>query len=447
MKNLTIDVSQASPEVTGDMIDREQEKVMEQLRTLSGKTGKGNDFLGWIDLPDTISQDHLMSIEQTAARLRGKADYVVVVGIGGSYLGARAVIDALNDSFDHLKGGGKNPAVLYAGHNIGEDYTYELLDLLKDKSFGIIVISKSGTTTEPAIAFRVLKELLETKYDKEDVKDRIVAITDASKGALRTLADQEGYESYIIPDDVGGRYSVLTPVGLLPIAVAGFSISELVRGAREMKAITDPETSFDKNPAAIYAATRNLLYQKEKKIEILVNYQPKLHFVAEWWKQLYGESEGKENKGIFPASVNFTTDLHSMGQWIQEGERSIFETVITVGASRHRVLIPRDEDNLDKLNYLAGKRLDEVNKMAELGTQIAHRDGGVPNIKIEIPELNEYYLGELLFFFEIACGISGYILGVNPFDQPGVEAYKKNMFALLGKPGFEKETQAIQKRL
>ncbi|MFW6267912.1 MAG: glucose-6-phosphate isomerase [Marinilabiliaceae bacterium] len=447
MKNLTIDVSQAAPLVTQEMIDQEKNKVMEQLKTLTGKNGKGSDFLGWLNLPEEISQDHLMSIEKTAARLRGKADYVVVTGIGGSYLGARAVIDALNDSFDTLKVGRKNPVVLYAGQNISEEYTYELLDLLKDKSFGIIVISKSGTTTEPAIAFRVLKELLETKYDKEDVKDRIVAVTDAKKGALRTLADQEGYETYVIPDDVGGRYSVLTPVGLLPIAVAGFSISELVHGAREMLAITGPDTPFEENPSAIYAATRNLLYQKNKKIEILVNYHPKLHYISEWWKQLYGESEGKDNKGIFPASVNFTTDLHSMGQWIQEGERSIFETVISIGASRNRVLIPRDEDNLDKLNYLAGKRIDEVNKMAELGTRIAHTDGDVPNLKVEMPELNEYYLGELLYFFEKACGISGYLLGVNPFDQPGVEAYKKNMFALLGKPGFEEETKAIQKRL
>lgn len=447
MKNLTIDVSQAAPLVTQEMIDQEKEKVMDQLKTLTNKNGKGSDFLGWLDLPEEISQDHLMSIEKTAARLRGKADYVVVTGIGGSYLGARAVIDALNDSFDSLKDTRKNPAVLYAGQNISEDYTYELLDLLKDKSFGIIVISKSGTTTEPAIAFRILRELLETKYDKEEVKDRIVAVTDAQKGALLTLADQEGYETYVIPDDVGGRYSVLTPVGLLPIAVAGFSISELVRGAREMRAITGPDTPFEENPSAIYAATRNLLYQKNKKIEILVNYHPKLHYVSEWWKQLYGESEGKENKGIFPASVNFTTDLHSMGQWIQEGERSIFETVISIGAARNRVLIPRDEGNLDKLNYIAGKRIDEVNKMAELGTRIAHTDGDVPNLKIEMPELNEYYLGELLYFFEKACGISGYLLGVNPFDQPGVEAYKKNMFALLGKPGFEEETKAIQKRL
>lgn len=447
MKNLAIDVSNVAPEVSLDQINAEKENVQKHLETLMAKKGKGNDFLGWVDLPAEISADHLKSIEATAERLRNKADYVVVTGIGGSYLGARAVIDALNDSFDHLKGERKNPVILYAGHNISEDYTYELLELLKDKSFGIIVISKSGTTTEPAIAFRVLKELLETKYDKSEVKERIVAITDAKKGALRTLAEQEGYETFVIPDDVGGRYSVLTPVGLLPIAVAGFSISELVRGAKTMRDLTGTDVPFEKNPSSIYAATRNLLYQKGKKTEILVNYHPKLHYFAEWWKQLYGESEGKENKGIFPAAVDFTTDLHSMGQWIQEGERTIFETVISVGAARHRVLIPRDEANLDNLNYLAGKRIDEVNKMAELGTRIAHTDGGVPNIRIELPELNEYYLGQMIYFFEKACGISGYILGVNPFDQPGVEAYKKNMFALLGKPGFEKETEAIKKRL
>ncbi len=447
MKNLSIDISQVAPDVTTEMIANEQKNAIKSLKSLKEKSGKGNDFLGWVDLPGEISPDHLMSIEKTAARLRAKADYVVVTGIGGSYLGARAVIDALNDSFDQLKGGQKNPTILYAGHNIGEDYTYELLDLLKDRSFGVIVISKSGTTTEPAIAFRLLKELLESKYDKDEVTERIIAVTDSEKGALRTLANQEGYETFVIPDDVGGRYSVLTPVGLLPIAVAGYSISELVKGAKEMMALTNPDVPFDKNPAALYAVTRNLLYQKGKKTEILVNYHPKLHYISEWWKQLYGESEGKDNKGIFPASVDFTTDLHSMGQWIQEGERTIFETVVSVIAPKHKVLIPQDKDNLDKLNYLAGKRIDEVNKMAELGTRIAHTDGGVPNIKIEIPELNEYYLGQLLYFYEIACGISGYILGVNPFDQPGVEAYKKNMFALLGKPGFEKETEAIRKRL
>ena len=447
MKNLAIDVSNVAPEVSLDQINAEKENVQKHLETLMAKTGKGNDFLGWVDLPAEISADHLKSIEATAERLRNKADYVVVTGIGGSYLGARAVIDALNDSFDHLKGERKNPVILYAGHNISEDYTYELLELLKDKSFGIIVISKSGTTTEPAIAFRVLKELLETKYDKSEVKERIVAITDAKKGALRTLAEQEGYETFVIPDDVGGRYSVLTPVGLLPIAVAGFSISELVRGAKTMRDLTGTDVPFDKNPSSIYAATRNLLYQKGKKTEILVNYHPKLHYFAEWWKQLYGESEGKENKGIFPASVDLTSDLHSMGQYIQEGQRNIFETVISIAKTKHKVVIPEDKDNLDKLNFLAGKRVDEVNKMAELGTQLAHVDGGVPNIRIELPELNEFYIGELLYFFEAACGISGYTLKVNPFDQPGVEAYKSNMFALLEKPGYESLTERLKERI
>jgi glucose-6-phosphate isomerase len=429
------------------MIEKEKANTLRNLKVLTDQTGKGSDYLGWLELPNQITIDQIEAINKTAARLRQKADYVVVVGIGGSYLGARAVIDALNSSFDQLERNRKNPVILYAGHNIGEDYTYELLELLKDQSFAVIVISKSGTTTEPAISFRILKELLESKYDKDEVKDRIVAITDAQKGALRILADQEGYETYVIPDDVGGRYSVLTPVGLLPIAVAGFSLSELVRGAVDMAKLTSPETPFEENPAAIYAATRNLLYRSGKKIEILVNFQPKLHYVSEWWKQLYGESEGKDLKGIFPAGVDFSTDLHSMGQWIQEGERTIFETVISVAAARRQMRIPRDEANLDKLNYLAGKRINEVNKMAELGTRLAHTDGGVPNIRIEIPELEEYCLGQLIYFFEKACGISGYMLGVNPFDQPGVEAYKKNMFALLGKPGFEEETKAIQERV
>lgn len=337
--------------------------------------------------------------------------------------------------------------MVYAGQNIGEDYTAELLDLLSNKDFSVVVISKSGTTTEPAIAFRLLKELLEKKYPAAEVKDRIVAITDASKGALRTLADREGYQTYVIPDDVGGRYSVLTPVGLLPIAIAGLDIEQLVKGAVDMETATAPGVAYDQNPSTLYAAVRNLLYQKGKTTEILVNYHPKLHFLAEWWKQLYGESEGKENKGIFPAAVDFTTDLHSMGQWIQEGERNIFETVISVEGANRKLEVPSDKDDLDGLNYLAGKRIDEVNKMAELGTLVAHVDGGVPNIRISVPQLNEYYIGQLIFFFEKACGISGYVLGVNPFDQPGVEAYKKNMFALLGKPGFEKETEALRKRI
>jgi glucose-6-phosphate isomerase len=447
MNSLKIDLSKVEGFVSKETIWGYQSAVKKSNETLHNKSGKGNDFLGWLNLPSSIDEEQLADIEACAQKLRDKADYVVVVGIGGSYLGAKAVIDALSNSFDHLQKERKNPVVLYAGQNIGEDYSYELLELLKDKSFAVVVISKSGTTTEPAIAFRLLKGLMETKYTSDEIKDRMVAITDESKGALRTLADQEGYKTYVIPDNVGGRFSVLTPVGLLPIAIAGFDIRNLVQGAVFMEKQTKPEVPFEENPAALYAATRNALYNDGKAIEILVNYQPKLHYLAEWWKQLYGESEGKENKGIFPASVDFTTDLHSMGQMIQEGVRNIFETVVSVASPNYKVEVPSDSADLDKLNYLAGKRVDEVNKMAELGTLVAHVDGGVPNIKLELPALNEEYLGQLLYFFEKACGISGYVLGVNPFDQPGVEAYKKNMFALLEKPGFEEETKAIKAKL
>ncbi|WP_294082266.1 glucose-6-phosphate isomerase [Proteiniphilum sp. UBA5384] len=410
---------------------------------------EGNDFLGWVTLPSSITDQVLREIEDAAIVLRTHCDIVVVVGIGGSYLGARAVIDALSSSFDWLqeKKDRKNPVILYAGNNISEDYLCELMGYIDGKQFGIINISKSGTTTEPAIAFRLLKDQLEGKVGKEEARQRIVAITDASRGALRTLADTEGYKTFVIPDNVGGRYSVLTPVGLLPIAVAGIDIRKLVAGALEIEKATMPSTSFDYNLPAIYAVIRNELYRRGKKIEILVNYHPKLHFLAEWWKQLYGESEGKEGVGIFPAAVDFTTDLHSMGQWIQEGERTIFETVVTIGEANEKVLIPHDNRDLDGLNYLKGKRVDEVNKMAELGTRIAHVDGGVPNLTIEIPQLNEKYIGQLIYFFEKACGISGYLLGINPFNQPGVEAYKKNMFALLEKPGYEEATKAIKARL
>lgn len=406
--------------------------------------GKGNDFLGWLNLPSSITEEFLNDVLATAESLRNKCEVVVVAGIGGSYLGAKAVIDALSNTFSWMQNDG-NPKVLFAGHNISEDYLAELMALLQTKSFGIINISKSGTTTETALAFRLLKTLLEEKVGKEEARTRIVAITDAKRGALRTLSTQEGYKTYVIPDNVGGRYSVLTPVGLLPIAVAGFDIKKFVEGAVAMEA--QCATSFEENPAALYAATRNALYAQGKKIEILVNYHPKLHFVSEWWKQLYGESEGKENVGIFPASVDLTTDLHSMGQWIQQGERTIFETVISIAQPKETVVIPQDEENLDGLNFLAGKRVDQVNKMAELGTQIAHVDGGVPNLKIVLPELNEYYIGQLLYFFEKGCGISGYVLGINPFDQPGVEDYKRNMFALLEKPGYEEASAAIRKRL
>ena len=411
---------------------------------LNGK-GKGNDFLGWVNLPNDIDNYLLDSIEESARVLRNNCDIVVVIGIGGSYLGAKAVIEALNNSFDLLQKDRKNPIVLFAGQNIGEDYLFELQELLKDKKFGIISISKSGTTTEPAIAFRLLKTQLENQAGKEVAKKLIICITDKEKGALRILADKEGFTTYVIPDNVGGRFSVLTPVGLLPIAVAGYDIRALVNGAIDMKnkAIV-PSTD---NIAIQYAIIRNELYKTGKKIELFVNFNPKLHYIAEWWKQLYGESEGKDGKGIFPAAVDFTTDLHSMGQYIQDGERHLFETVITVEKSTHSLLIPHDKDNLDGLNFLAGKNIDNVNKMAELGTCIAHVDGGVPNLKIVLPELSEYNLGQLLYFFEIACGISGYILGVNPFNQPGVEAYKKNMFALLDKPGYEEESKLIKNKL
>ncbi|WP_066630113.1 glucose-6-phosphate isomerase [Labilibacter marinus] len=445
MENLKIDISRTFDFVSEEKVNGYKSEVASHLKSLYEKSGRGNDFLGWVNLPTSIDDAQLADIEATAASLKSKADIVVVIGIGGSYLGARAVIDAMSNSFDHLITDRKNPVVVYAGQNIGEDYTAELLDLLKDKSFALVAISKSGTTTEPALAFRLLKDLLESKYSAEEAKDRIVAITDAKKGALRTLADQKGYKTYVIPDDVGGRFSVLTPVGLLPIAVAGIDVRALVKGAQDMEKITAEEG--ENSAAATYAAVRNELYRNGKGTEILVNYQPKLHFVAEWWKQLYGESEGKEEKGIFPAAVDFSTDLHSMGQWIQEGVRNIFETIVTVSNANRKVEVPTDAADLDGLNFLAGKRVDYVNKMAELGTLLAHVDGGVPNIKVEIPELNEYYLGQLLYFFEIACGISGYILDVNPFDQPGVEAYKKNMFALLEKPGFEAETAALKAKL
>lgn len=447
MAKLTVDVKNVLNTVTGEQIQALNPEAAAAIDKLYKGTGLGSDFLGWVKLPEETSDALVADIEATAAKMRELCDVVIAVGIGGSYLGAKAVIEALSDSFASMRGAGdeRRTRVLFAGQNIGEDYLYELQDLLKDKKFGIIVISKSGTTTEPAIAFRLLKEQLEAQMGKEEASKRIVAITDARKGALRQLATEEGYKTFVIADNVGGRFSVLTPVGLLPIAVAGFDIRKLLEGARRMQAATAEAT--DLNPSLLYATTRNALYRAGKKTEILVNYNPKLHFFGEWWKQLYGESEGKDNKGIFPAAVDFTTDLHSMGQWIQEGERTIFETVLSVEASAHKTVIPTDAANLDGLNYLAGKRVDEVNKMAELGTRIAHVDGGVPNIRVTIPALEEEWLGELIYFFEKACGISGYLLDVNPFNQPGVEAYKRNMFALLEKPGYEAETAAIKARL
>ena len=444
MQNIKLTIDQAYGFVSKTSVDNYKDIANQANKSLHEGTGKGSDFLGWLNLPTSIDEAHLADIKNTAKILREHCEVVVVIGIGGSYLGAKAVIDALSNSFDWLQTDRKSPVVVYAGQNISEDYLFELQELLKNKKFGIISISKSGTTTEPALAFRLLKTQLEEQQGKADAQKFIVAVTDKARGALRTLAVQEGYKTYVIEDDIGGRYSVLSPVGLLPIAIAGFDIRKLVQGAVSMEQLCGVDTAFEDNPAAQYAAVRNELYKSGKKIEILVNYHPKLHYISEWWKQLYGESEGKDNLGIFPAAVDFTTDLHSMGQWIQEGERTIFETVISVKESNHSVLVPKDEADLDGLNFLAGKRVDEVNKMAELGTLLAHIDGGVPNLKIELPQLNEYYLGQLLYFFEKACGISGYILGVNPFDQPGVEAYKKNMFALLGKPGFEEETKAIR---
>ena len=424
-----------------------KEQVAAAQEALENGTCPGNDFLGWLHLPSSITAEFLNEIKACAEVLRSNCDTVVVAGIGGSYLGARAVIEALGNSFAWLTNNGENPNILFAGNNIGEDYLYELTQYLKGRNFGVINISKSGTTTETALAFRLLKKQCEEQRGKEMARKVIVAVTDAKKGAARTTADKEGYTSFIIPDNVGGRFSVLTPVGLLPIAVAGFDIDKLVQGAADMEAATAAGVPFEENPSAVYAAVRNILYAQGKKIEILVNFQPKLHFMNEWWKQLYGESEGKDLKGIFPAAVDFSTDLHSMGQWIQEGERTIFETVISVETPEHELLFPHDEENLDGLNFLAGKRVDEVNKMAELGTLLAHVDGGVPNMRVVVERLDEYNLGQLIYFFEKACGISGLLLQVNPFNQPGVEAYKKNMFALLGKPGYEKETEAIKNRL
>ena len=393
--------------------------------------GAGNDFLGWVNLPSSIDANQIEAIEAQAAKLRAKADVVICIGIGGSYLGAKAVIEAMSNSFEFLKKQHDNPTVVFAGQNISEDYTHELLDAVKDYSVAAIVISKSGTTTEPAIAFRLIKAYLEERYGKADAAERIVAITDKARGALKTLATNEGYPTFVIPDDVGGRFSVLTPVGLLPLAVAGIDIKALVAGAQAMEAATGADVPVEENLAAQYAIVRNELYKAGKKVEILGSYEPKLLYVAEWWKQLYGESEGKDGLGIFPASVTLTADLHSMGQYIQEGERTLFETIISVAESKYEVKVESEEANLDGLNFLEGKRLSQINKMAELGVQLAHIDGGVPQLRIEIPAINETSIGALIYFFEKACGISGYILGVNPFNQPGVEAYKKNMFALL----------------
>lgn len=447
METIKLNLEKIFDFVSEDTVKGFKAKAEKYNQALQDKSGAGNDFLGWVDLPSSITPQFINEVHTLADSLRKKIEVLVVVGIGGSYLGAKSVIDALSTSFPHLQKEGNRPVVIFAGQNICEDYMSDLQEVLAEKEYAIAVISKSGTTTEPAIAFRILKQHIEKKYGKTEAASRIIAITDAKRGALCDLAKQEGYRTFVIPDDIGGRFSVLTPVGLIPIAIAGFDIAALVKGAADMEKATGVNVPFEKNIAAQYAAARNALYEAGKTTEILVNYTPKLHYVAEWWKQLFGESEGKDGKGIYPSSVDFTSDLHSMGQYIQEGMRNIFETVVTVAHVKREVTIPTDPANLDSLNFIAGKRMDYVNKMAELGTLLAHVDGGVPNIHVTLPALNEYYIGQMIYFFERACGMSGYMLEVNPFDQPGVEAYKKNMFALLGKPGFEAATAELNKKM
>jgi len=447
MKQLTVDIRNLKSFIG----DQEWPAIQEEMnichRGLTSRNGKGNDYLGWIDLPVNLEESLMNRIVADAQRIREMAEIFVVIGIGGSYLGSKAIIEALGNPFEVLQMGSGYPYIVFAGENLSESYHAGLLKMLDKKEYAVAVISKSGTTTEPAIAFRLIRQHIEKKYGKNGARNRILAITDASRGALKNLADAEGYTSYVIPGDVGGRYSVLTPVGLIPIAVAGFDIRAMVNGACVMREVALKSCAFDENPCALYAAARNLLLRRGKFVEILVAYEPNLLYLIEWWKQLYGESEGKENKGIFPAGATFTSDLHSMGQYIQDGMRTLFETVISVGEPETRLVVPNDPEDLDGLNFLSGKRLSEVNRQAELGTMLAHVDGGVPNIRIAVPAFNENYLGQMVYFFEFACALSGYLLDVNPFDQPGVEAYKKNMFALLGKPGFEKETAEIQKRL
>jgi len=444
MKTIQLDISNIFPFIEKEKIFNNKEIISQHIQAIENRTSLGNEFLGWNNLPSSINSEDIEDIKNTSDKLRKLANNIIVIGIGGSYLGAKSVIDALAPYFDNND---NKTNILYAGHNISEDYLSELLSYIENKSFALVVISKSGTTTEPALAFRLLRNKLEEKYGKEESKNRIIAITDAEKGALQTLAHKKGYKTFVIPDNIGGRFSVLTPVGLLPIALAGYDISKIISGALKIEKNTNSKINFENNIAAIYASARYELYKSGKKIEILANFEPKLKYFAEWWKQLFGESEGKDGKGIFPSNVNFTTDLHSLGQYIQEGERNLFETVLSLETPNNTINIPSDNDNLDKLNYLAGKRINEVNKMAETGTRLAHIDGGVPNIKINIHEISEYSIGQLIYFFEKACAISGYLINVNPFNQPGVEEYKKNMFALLKKPGFEKESEEILKKL
>lgn len=447
MDIVKIDVSKTGAAVSDEEMRKVESEARSALELLHSGKGAGSDFLGWVELPSETTPEFLNEIKRTAEDLRSKADVIIVIGIGGSYLGAKAVLEAMSNSFAALNRQRTEPVILFAGQTLNEDYTYELMEAVKDYSIAAIVISKSGTTTEPAIAFRIVKAEIERRYGVQEAAGRIVAITDSSRGALKGLATEQGYRTFVIPDNVGGRFSVLTPVGLLPLAVAGVDIEALISGAQDMQKQTSIDVPSEQNVALRYAAIRNALYRKGYKVELLASYEPKLQYFAEWWKQLYGESEGKDGKGIFPASVIFSTDLHSMGQYIQDGERMLFETVVNVVSPKHKVTIEKAENDADKLNFLAGKRVGEVNRMAQVGTTLAHVDGGVPNIRIDIPEINEYYIGALLYFFEKACGISGYVLGVNPFDQPGVEAYKKNMFALLDKPGYEEQSKAIKKRL
>lgn len=445
---VSFDFSVAKKFVSQDEIDMIKTSAEAAKEQLLGRRGAGNDFLGWIDLPVDYDKEEFARIQKAAAKIQQDSEVLLVIGIGGSYLGARAAIEFLRHSFYNTvsKEIRKTPEIYFCGNNISSTYMNHLKDVIGDRDFSINIISKSGTTTEPAIAFRVFKKLLNEKYGRKEAAKRIYATTDKQKGALKNLATEEGYESFVVPDDVGGRYSVLTAVGLLPIAVSGADITKLMEGAASMRNYC-MNSRYEENDALLYAAVRNILLRKGKGIEILVNYEPSLHFVSEWWKQLYGESEGKDQKGIYPASVDFTTDLHSMGQFIQDGQRTMFETVINVDKSSSEIILEEEEVDLDGLNYLAGKSVDFVNKNAMKGTLLAHTDGNVPNLMVTVPEQNEFFLGELFYFFEFACGVSGYILGVNPFDQPGVESYKKNMFALLGKPGFEAQREELLKRL
>ncbi|MDE6686249.1 MAG: glucose-6-phosphate isomerase [Lachnospiraceae bacterium] len=445
---VTFDYSKAAPFVKDHEVEQMKKPVLDAKEMLVGKTGAGNDFLGWIDLPVNYDKDEFARIKKAAAKIQSDSDVLIVIGIGGSYLGARAAIEFLGHSFYNVisKEQRKTPEIYFVGNSISSTYLKHLIDVIGDRDFSLNMISKSGTTTEPAIAFRVLKKMAEDKYGKEGAAKRIYATTDKAKGSLKNLATEEGYESFVVPDDIGGRFSVLTAVGLLPIAVSGADIDKLMEGAASgrKRAL---EADYEENDALKYAALRNILLRKGKCIEILANYEPAVHYVSEWWKQLYGESEGKDQRGIFPASVDLTTDLHSMGQFIQDGSRNLFETVIDVETSREEIIIEEEPIDLDGLNYLAGKTVDFVNKSAMNGTVLAHTDGQVPNMMVHVPEVNEFYLGELFYFFEFACGISGYLLGVNPFNQPGVESYKKNMFALLGKPGYEAQREELLKRL